>query len=914
MLMQIIFAQKNQKNTMIPHSLFIKNFLSYGSKGEHVSFDPYHLICLSGKNGHGKSALLDALTWAIWGQARKTLQSVKPDQGLLRLGQSQMLVIAEFSCNGQRYRIRREYMNHHNKPYAQLDFGLVEEGKLISLTDKTIKATQESIINTIKLDYEGFCNTVFLRQGASNEFSKKSAKERKELLASILGLNTYEQVRKRALYKIKMAHIEYSHTISTIQRLTKDVNAYNELKTLYNQKKEALIVIKKKITCHNELFKEIELEKKLFYEAEQQLQQHINAYDDTTNNLLKTREELSKIYNTWKLFKQKQTTLPDMGLLLQKKTELLDIIDKQQQLHGQILTVKELLIVSKQKKQEYENKIKQACLTIEQQCLQETQFLEKEIQENVFLVRSIENTIVSQENELAQIIITLNTQEEDNLSYKKIQNIVAAKEKEIDRKKTFYQKMVAYGNMLSTKHKELLLKIEATHNIHNPSCPLCEQNLSLARKKFLRTKFEKMSIILSHQLKRMTRILPLLKNLIISNHETIESLKKEEAQYAVKQHNFDDLMKKKLLLEIYHSENLQSLKEITETIEAIKQKIQDRQMFFKQTMPSLDDNPEYQDIVKDIEKLNKKSSDCEYSQEIHTKALTDLDDIHKTLALYDNQQHSSEKQNQRANDIHNYIHKVRIIKKTQEKQFLQITEQKKIVATHSLIQNKIDCWQKEQDQLILEKENLITSTTSLHHQLEQCDKTLIEIQNLEYNAQQAQQTIEDYNAIALATGKDGIQALLIEEAIPSIEHEANKLLAKLTHNNARIFIDSLKDLKNGGTKETLDIKIADNAGIRPYELFSGGEAFRIDFALRIAVSTLLAQRAGTSLQTLIIDEGFGSQDEEGLQCITNTLHKIQDTFAKIIIVSHLPNMKDQFPVHFIIDKSSHGSTVSILEL
>ena len=105
---------------MIPHSLQIKNFLSYGAQPETVHFDPYHLICLSGKNGHGKSALLDAMTWAIWGIARKTLTSVKPDQGLLRLGQNQMMVMFEFSCNGQRYRIRREFILNHGKPYAQL--------------------------------------------------------------------------------------------------------------------------------------------------------------------------------------------------------------------------------------------------------------------------------------------------------------------------------------------------------------------------------------------------------------------------------------------------------------------------------------------------------------------------------------------------------------------------------------------------------------------------------------------------------------------------------------------------------------------------------------------------------------------------------------------------------------------------
>ena len=149
--------------------------------------------------------------------------------------------------------------------------------------------------------------------------------------------------------------------------------------------------------------------------------------------------------------------------------------------------------------------------------------------------------------------------------------------------------------------------------------------------------------------------------------------------------------------------------------------------------------------------------------------------------------------------------------------------------------------------------------------------------------------------------------------MPEIEQEANELLAKLTDNQAQIFIESLRDLKKGGAKETLDINISDTMGIRPYEMFSGGEAFRIDFALRIALSKMLARRAGTSLQTLIIDEGFGSQDEEGLAHIMDALYRIQDDFAKVIIVSHLPAMKDQFPVNFNIEKKPSGSVINIIE-
>ena len=193
---------------MIPLKLQIKNFLSYGSEPQTIDFSPYHLICLSGKNGHGKSALLDAITWALWGQARKTLGVAKADQGLLRLGQTQMFVALDFMFNGQTYRVRREFAKTYGKPFAALDFGIVnqETQLLIPLTDKTIRQTQEKIESLLNLDIDSFVNSAFLRQGQSNEFSKKTAKERKVVLATILGLNRYETIRTLAMEKVKEAH------------------------------------------------------------------------------------------------------------------------------------------------------------------------------------------------------------------------------------------------------------------------------------------------------------------------------------------------------------------------------------------------------------------------------------------------------------------------------------------------------------------------------------------------------------------------------------------------------------------------------------------------------------------------------------------------------------------------------------
>jgi exonuclease SbcC len=168
-----------------------------------------------------------------------------------------------------------------------------------------------------------------------------------------------------------------------------------------------------------------------------------------------------------------------------------------------------------------------------------------------------------------------------------------------------------------------------------------------------------------------------------------------------------------------------------------------------------------------------------------------------------------------------------------------------------------------------------------------------------------------YEELALAFGKKGIQAMLIENALPELEEEANSLLSRMTDNRMSVRIESQRALKEGEA-ETLDINIGDELGTRRYEMYSGGEAFRIDFALRIALSKLLARRAGAPLPTLIIDEGFGSQDAGGRERLVEAINSIQDDFEKILVITHIDEMKESFLVRIEVTKGPEGSKVEVV--
>jgi DNA repair protein SbcC/Rad50 len=168
-----------------------------------------------------------------------------------------------------------------------------------------------------------------------------------------------------------------------------------------------------------------------------------------------------------------------------------------------------------------------------------------------------------------------------------------------------------------------------------------------------------------------------------------------------------------------------------------------------------------------------------------------------------------------------------------------------------------------------------------------------------------------YEELRLAFGKKGVPAMIIEAAIPEIEDGANALLTRITGGRMHLRFDTQRETVKGDTVETLDIKIADELGTRPYECYSGGEQCRVNFAVRIALSKLLARRAGAQLQTLVIDEGFGALDSAGRDRLVEAINVIQDDFQRILVITHLDELKDAFPVRIEVTKTGEGSMINV---
>ena len=899
---------------MIPLKIEIKNFLSYGPEAQTIDFQPYHLICLSGKNGHGKSALLDAITWAIWGHARKTTGTSKADEGLVHLGQKHMLVIIEFQVGQHTYKIRREYIKGQSKAFSTVEFGTIQEdGSIKSLTEKTIKTTQDIIERTLGITYEAFINSAFLRQGQSNEFSKKSSKERKEILAAILQLQEFDSLKNYALHAIKDLQHELLAKQSISQHLQKEQEQLANTPELFVQLEAAIQISS--------------FQEEQFLQKKNNLEKNMQEYHQILQQQIAAKKQSDQI------FQELTNSLEKVNALekdLEETRKKLSMVDQRAQL--------EII------KCEYESQIKLYDEKLQQKLQLKEDYLHHKEQE-LLLQKQLEQEFLKQSQEtntkqqlLAQQIVFLQNSENDlqknsalkDIDCKKLTDIYTNLEKEIATfdalKLTKSQKEF---EMAHKKYQELQIKLqhlepELQELLHKEKlvqqqdscCPLCEQQISGSRKKFLHGKIETSLLNTQEQITQTNSKKQEIEAFIKSETKNIEILKNEHLLFTNLQNQFQEISHKKNHVFAEYDSLQKQIAQITIQIQTLQAEckiaekssiaLQEKFLIMQAQNPQLQ---ELQAIISGIIAQGKALAYQEAEHENLRKALQEtLVKISQTASselLYKEQIILQEK------IIAAHAHIADLQAKLQGFPTpIQSSEKEEAVKTleaeYALLNKEIETI-KNTKQLQAQEKGKLQALLSKQESL------TLHMKALEKEALNLEKEIGEYQEIARALGKDGIQALLIEEAIPEIEQEANDLLSRLTNNQTQIFIESLRDLKKGGHKETLDIKIADSFGLRPYEMFSGGEAFRIDFALRIAISKLLARRAGTTLQTLIIDEGFGSQDEEGLSLIMDSIYKIQDDFAKVIIVSHLPSLKEQFPVQFIVQKHATGSCIKIVE-
>ncbi|MDJ0842901.1 exonuclease subunit SbcC [Crocosphaera sp.] len=1007
---------------MIPLQLTLKNFLSY--RDIILDFRGLHTACICGANGAGKSSLLEAITWAIWGKSRTA-----SDDDIIHTTADYVRVDFEFISYEQNYRIIRSRQRGKS---PTLDFQVNSGNHFISLSAKKVRDTQGIIVTTLKLDYDTFINSAYLRQGRADEFMLRGATERKKVLAELLKLDQYEQLSEKAKdlskkYKIQGEQLKLSldrieqqiEEKKDVHSQQKNVNQEIErLQRLQQIDRETLQKIKQKdshrqawleqFTWHQNKQQTLEKEFKKLQQEESQLNQKINE----TEKIIHQEQEITEKYEELLLLQKEEENLSHQFQSFQdmqeKKQKLeQEIFKKNNQLQLQIRQEETHLQQLEKQEKELQKTINQSAeIEIAVQKLDAHRQRLKELDKLQHLVTPLLKEQQNLETELEKIKANLEAKIEqfevlENQYNQELEKIPERREilikldhkiQEIDNKKVYQkrvkeksqerkltqEKLIVNQRNYTEKIEELQQKISLLNNPES-TCPLCEQELDETRRHNVIDKTNKQQQKLQEQIWFLQEELSIIKRdiktLIAEDKELENNLKKSgniqqefsriEAQ--LEQSGEVKIKLKKILKEKENIGNLiktgtygidiqndikiinKRLKELNydEQIHALARGEVERLRWAEIKQARIEDairnqkriHQQKPEIITKIEQLKREiknlETDSELNQEIE-KIEEDLTSLnydrayHQRISNYirksqscvvDYQKLQAVKQDypqlqEQSKSIKSKINTNQEEQKDTEKFRQQLSTQLETIEDYSKEIETLETKIKEQrhrlDNLLAEKGRLEQSLS----QLETLKKDQQE-QEKEYNQVRRQYRV--YTELTKAFSKNGIQLLMIENVLPQLETETNQILSRLTGNQFHIRFVTQKVGKSGSSRkksakmiDTLDIIISDAKGTRAYETYSGGEAFRINFSVRLALAKLLAQRAGTTLQMLIIDEGFGTQDAQGCERLIAAINAISSDFSCILAVTHMPQFKEAFQHRIEVYKTNQGSKINLV--
>ena len=852
---------------MNPYRLRLSGFLSYNEPVE-LDFSLFELACISGQNGAGKSSLLDAMTWALFGQARRR------DDALINTHASAAEVVFDFFYEGSLYRIQRS--KPRDKTSILEFFVRDNDGNWKTLTEHSLRETETRIQSTLHMDYETFTNASFFLQGKADQFAQQRPADRKRILASILGLEVWEVYRERAVEMRKQIETEQANINGQLEEIEGELKEEAARKARLAQLEDSLAsasALRKtqEILLENlhRLAASVAEQRRLVEVLLGQEKAACQRLEDSREKLVSRKEECLAIRE-------------QLGRAAEIEAAYQDWQETRRQLeHWEGVAANF---------RQHEAQRAAPLMAIE---TERVRFVQERtgLQAQQRQVQELETSLPVFQSQLVsgrdQLIETKTRLEQRPFLDKKLLEI---QETRADAR--------AANDVLKREMSELKERIERLREVSGATCPLCGQPLSPDDRLRHLTELEL-------QGKDKGDLYRFNQELVRQSEVQLQMVKKELAELGQ--------------LEIIFRTRQREVDQLADRVSQVQQTIQNWQTGDAVRLQTLIDMLDQQNYAlparADLARIDAILKDLGYDTAAHD-AVRRAEQAGRT-----SEQHLRQLEANRAR-LEPLEREIPALEQQVEKYTVEAEKQGQDLQSARAKYEEEAARLPDLDKVEAETINLREQENRLRTDLGGAVQKVEVLKNLRQRSKgltarlgEIKQQVARLKVLERAFGKDGVPALLIEQALPEIETQANDLLDRLTNGEMSVRFATQKDYKDKNRddkKETLDILISDSAGTREYELFSGGEAFRVNFAIRLALSQVLAKRAGARLQMLVIDEGFGSQDVEGRQRLIEAINQVQHDFARVLVITHLEELKDVFPARIEVEKTINGSQLKVV--
>lgn len=857
---------------MKPLRLTLAGFLSY-REPQTLDFSGFDIACISGVNGAGKSSLLDAITWVVFGQARKR------DASLINTACDKAEVTLDFEYENQVYRVHRSITESKG---TELEF-LIAKGQDAdgnfewrTLSERKLRETEKLIESTLHLDYDTFVNASFFLQGKADMFAQQTPAERKRILGSILGLDVWEVYREQA-------RKERGDQEGRLTRIDADLSAILTELAEEPARRKHLQEIEQQLAELTDKNTKLNADLEQWGKKEALLQAMQNAHSLLNTHLQNL--ERTQTSDHQKLQQRDQERQDHLALINQA-----DDINHR---HG--------LWQAMRKDLEDQDKLAERYRTIEAELLKPKQQIEAERARMGEALKNLEGNFARLQEAEAQLPELKTQLQAAEKAQTEAREQIEARQAMEEELKSLNQQMADANSENSRLKKEMTdldKRINELKASEAAQCPLCGQELSLEHRQDLIAQLNEEGTALGDLYRDNRASMESFKQAMDEKEAAIRQLKAAEAYLRQAEVGLDRATNRIADIEKQRAEwdrdgdkrmlDLHGALAADDFLPEARQKLVE--------IHSRLDALGYEAGVHQQLRIDEKSAramDKEYQQ--LGKAQSALVPLEREIGDLRKQK------DERAKEI--------------DSQAEQVTDSAARLAQEQAGMPDLVALRKGYHSAKDDENELRSAVGGAMQKVAVLADLKKRQKQLGVQREQVTRLIEDYKQLEKAFGKNGVPASLIEEAIPDIEEHANKTLSDLSNGLMSVSLETQREYKDANRedkKETLDIRISDGTGDRDYELYSGGEAFRVNFSIRLALARILAQRANASISTLVIDEGFGNQDAEGRERLVQAINLASKDFEKILVITHLEELKDFFPNRIEVEKTDAGSEITVV--
>ncbi|MEA4811431.1 MAG: SMC family ATPase [Anaerolineaceae bacterium] len=853
---------------MIPIKLTLEGFTSY-RRLQSIDFTDFDVACISGQNGAGKSSLLDAITFALYGKARKN------DEAIINTASKKASVTLDFDYEQTRYRVLRSITRGKG---GQVDFLILSpDGETWkTLSERTATETNAKIERTLRLDYETFINASFFLQGKADSFAMKKPSERKQILASILGLDEWERYRELAREKRAQKETELAANKSKFDECQKEIDQEPK------RQQELSELEKEKALVHARL-----VELQLIRQKQQSEEARLKGLQENLERLkLQLQKAKKEEAETQSLIAKRQQQLN----VCQQELENADRIKAELDAYKATRSKQEAFDALQAQVRPLEDRRKDLLAMLEK----EKALLDSQLQS----LRQEKTRMDADSAQIKELEAQAAALEAELQALQKQTQPKPAREAELGALQEKAGSLQAEMKQMESRGLELNERMARLDQVQEAHCPLCGQPLSGQDRQALIQDLESerntsrgLYAGKKNECMQALRSMDDLRTEIQSLNRLEEKLNNGRVQFAGLSRRLEILLQNQSEWQTTKARQLQAL---------------ERQLSEESFLPEL---------KAQLTALEQELAKSGYDPLLHASL---RQQVKEGAAIQTQVNHLELAANEAKNHRQTLAELESRLTKQQE-------ESQKITQEHDLLATKLaaesaglaDGRQTEQELRLTQEEEarVLRFLGGAQQRLKAIECQREYQKKLTAQAEEMRKEIDRFKQLEKAFGKDGVPALLIEQALPELQENADGILKRLTNDAMTVFFVTQKEYKDNKRKDrqdTLDILISDGGSTRDYETYSGGEAFRVNFAIRLALSHVLAHRAGARLQTLVIDEGFGNQDAEGRDKLVQALNEVSRDFAKVLVITHIDELKDIFSTRIEVGKTPEGSVLEVI--